>query len=51
MLFLRNMLSFLKNDRSMFELDRFLATYESMSDVTVTKEKGPVGAEGVLGNT
>lgn len=45
------MLTFLKDEGPMSMLCRFIATYGSMPDVTVTKYKGPVGAKGVLGNT
>ena len=45
------MLSFLKDEGSISELGRFIVSYESMSDVTATKGKSPVGAESLLGNT
>lgn len=50
-LFLKTMLSFLKDEWSIFELGRFMAAYESMPDVTATRGKSPVGAESLLGDT
>jgi len=51
MLFLKTMLSLLKDEGSISELNRLIAAYESMLDTTMTKEKGPVGGESLLGNT
>jgi len=45
------MLSLLKDEGSISELGRFIATYENFPDTTVTKGKGPIRVESVLENT
>ena len=51
MLFLKTMLSLLKDEGSISELMRVITAYENMLDATATKEKVPVGAKSLLGNT
>jgi len=51
MLFLKTMLSLLKDEGSISEWSRFIAPYESISDVSATKGKSLVGAKIFLGNT
>jgi len=51
MKFLKSMLNLLKDEGSILELGRFIAAYEKLPDVNVTKGKGPVRVEGVSENT
>ena len=48
---LKTMLSLMKDDESISELERFIAAYENFPDTTATKGKGPVRVESVLENT